>query len=138
MHDNLLRQHGGSCTHNDTSSPYTVARGGQLPRGSRGWESCSESWLHEYGNSRGVHTNHHLVLVPCLSFLTDDMTDTPGSNTTPLPTELSSLHQLPEESEYDNDVPFPTAPDAQAEAGGADQNQRCSYDFYPTVPRIFF
>jgi hypothetical protein len=50
------------------------------------------------------------------------MTDSPGANTTPLPTELSSLRQLSEESEHDNGDPFPTAPDTEAEVGEADQN----------------
>ena len=49
------------------------------------------------------------------------MTDTLGSNTTPHPIELFSLHQLSEESERDNDVQFPTAPHTEAEVGEPDQ-----------------
>ncbi|KAF8256363.1 hypothetical protein EI94DRAFT_1711735, partial [Lactarius quietus] len=38
------------------------------------------------------------------------MTDTPAENTTPLPTEFSSLRQLSEESEHDEDVQLPLLP----------------------------
>lgn len=50
------------------------------------------------------------------------MTNSPGANTTPLPAELSSLRQLSEVSERDNDVTFPTVTDAEVEVGEADQN----------------
>ncbi|KAI9455783.1 hypothetical protein BJY52DRAFT_1278584 [Lactarius psammicola] len=50
------------------------------------------------------------------------MADTPDANTTQLPTELSYLHQLSEESERDNHVPFPTTPDTPAEAGEPNQS----------------
>ena len=46
---------------------------------------------------------------------TNDMTDPPGANTTPLPTDLSSLRQLSEDEEHDNDDSFQTAPDAETD-----------------------
>jgi hypothetical protein len=50
------------------------------------------------------------------------MTDSSGANTTPLQTELSSLRQLSEDAERDNDDLFPPAPDAEAVVEEADQN----------------
>ncbi|KAH9167607.1 hypothetical protein EDB89DRAFT_2074727 [Lactarius sanguifluus] len=50
------------------------------------------------------------------------MANTPDTNTTQLPTDLSYPHQLLEESERDNHVLFPTAPDTPAEAGELDQS----------------
>lgn len=83
--------------------------------GGKAGENCS--WPHEYGNKRGVPTNFHLVQLARFSSPTNDMTDSPGANTTPLPTELSSLRQLSEDAERDNDDSFPTVPDAEADQG---------------------
>ncbi|KAH9027954.1 hypothetical protein EDB85DRAFT_2074698 [Lactarius pseudohatsudake] len=50
------------------------------------------------------------------------MANTPDANTTQLPTDLSYPHQLLEESDRDNHVPFPTAPDTPAEAEELNQS----------------
>ncbi|KAH9007697.1 hypothetical protein EDB83DRAFT_700068 [Lactarius deliciosus] len=50
------------------------------------------------------------------------MANSSDANTTQLPTDLSYPHQLLEESERDNHVPFPTAPDTPAEAGELNQS----------------
>ncbi|KAH9012882.1 hypothetical protein EDB84DRAFT_1444481 [Lactarius hengduanensis] len=50
------------------------------------------------------------------------MANTPDANTTQLPTDLSYPHQLLEESERDNHVSFPTAPDTPAEAEDLNQS----------------
>jgi hypothetical protein len=86
--------------------------------GRQGWESFS--WPHEYGKTRGVPTN--FLIVPRFSLPTNDMNDSPGANTTPPPTELSSLRQLSEDAERNNDDLFPTAPDTEVAVGEADQN----------------
>ena len=61
------------------------------------------------------------------------MTDTLGSNTTPLVIELLPLHQLSEESEHDNDVQFPTALHTEAEDREPDQKLAV----FPYIPLIF-
>ncbi|KAH8979728.1 hypothetical protein EDB86DRAFT_609840 [Lactarius hatsudake] len=58
----------------------------------------------------------------CFSLRTKDMANTPDANITQLPTDLSYLHQLSEESERDNHLPFPGASDTPAKAGEPNQS----------------